>query len=97
MFNPINNTLITGIGGLRAHAEGCSDVDMYTTLGGMMHTIHLRDVLYVPGNKNNLFSLGRWLAKGGDFSGQDLTLISKTGIHVTNGMLTTNNLIKLHF
>jgi len=66
-------------------------------LSGTTHTIHLHDILYVPGNKNNLFSLSRWLAKGRDFSGQDLTLISKTGIHVTNGTLTTNNLIKLHF
>jgi len=58
MFNPVNNTLITGVGGLQAHAEGHSDVDVYTMLSGTMHTIHLHDVLYVPGNKNNLFSLG---------------------------------------
>ena len=48
-------------------------------IDGEMITIHLHDVLYVPGNRNNLFSLRWWLAKGGDFSRQNLTLISKMG------------------
>ncbi len=63
----------------------------------MTHTIHLHDVLYVPGNWNNLFSLGCWIAKGGDFLGHDLALISKAGNTIANRILTSNNLIKLHF
>jgi len=62
-----------------------------------MFTIHLCDILYMPRNWNNLFSLRRWLAKGGDFSRQDLTLISKMGKLITKGTLTPNNLIKLRF
>ena len=62
-----------------------------------MFTIHLCDILYVPGNQNNLFSLRRWLAKGRDFSGQDLALVSKTSKLITKGTLTPNNLIKLRF
>jgi len=64
---------------------------------GIMHTIHLQDILYVSGNQNNLFSLRHWLTKGGDFSGQDLALISKVGNTIANRMLTFNNLIKLKF
>jgi hypothetical protein len=94
-YESIHNTPITGVGGLRVHAEGRGDVDVYTTIDGKTHTIHMRNVLYVPGNRNNLFSLGRWLAKGGDFSGQSLTLISNKGIPISKGTLTANNLIKL--
>ena len=35
--------------------------------------------------------------KGGDFSGQNLTLISKTGKLITKETLMSNNFIKLHF
>jgi len=96
-FEPIQNTPITGIGGLQAQAVGRGDADVYTTIDGETLTIHLRDVLYVPGNRNNLFSLGQWLVKGGDFLGQNLALISKTGKLITKGTLTSNNLIKLCF
>src|SRR6266851_9061408 len=65
------------------------------THNGITHTIHLHNILYIPSNHNNLFSLGRWLTNGGDFSGYDLTLISKAGKSITKGTLTANNLIKL--
>jgi len=57
----------------------------------------LQDVLYVPGNQNNLFSLRHWLANGGNFSGRNLTLISKGGNAIAKGSLMSNNLIKLRF
>jgi hypothetical protein len=76
---------------------GRSDVDIYMTIDSKTFTIHLCDILYMPGNWNNLFSLGRWLAKGRDFSRQDLALISKMGKLITKGTLTPNNLIKLCF
>src|SRR5216683_586288 len=63
----------------------------------MTHTIHLHDVLYIPGNQNNLFSLRRWITKGGNFMGHNLALISKSGNIIANRMLTLNNLIKLCF
>ena len=66
-------------------------------IDGEMFTIHLCDILYMPRNWNNLFSLRRWLAKGGDFSRQDLALVSKMGKLITKGTLTPNNLIKLRF
>jgi hypothetical protein len=64
---------------------------------GKTYTIHLQDILYMPGNQNNLFSLGRWLANGGNFLGHNLTLISKGGNTITKGSMTLNNLIKLRF
>ena len=68
-YEPIQNTPITGVGGLQAQAEGRSDVNIITSYDGTSYPICLCDVLYIPGNKNNLSSLGRWIAKGGDFMG----------------------------
>jgi hypothetical protein len=96
-FETIKNTPITGVGGLQTHTEGHGDVNIYTKLNGETHFIHLCNILYVPSNRNNLFSLRHWLAKGSDFCGHDLTLISKTGNPITKGILTSNNLIKLRF
>src|SRR6266851_3239097 len=62
-----------------------------------LYRIHQCNVLYVLGNRNNLFSLRHWIAKGGDFLGRKLALISKQGDCIVNGTLTTNNLIKFHF
>ncbi len=96
-YTSVENTPIMGVGGLRVQAIGHGDVDVYTMINGMMHTIHLHDILYVSRNWNNLFSLRCWIAKGGDFTGHDLALISKLGNIIANGILTLNNLIKLRF
>jgi hypothetical protein len=96
-YEPIQNTLITGVGGLQAQAEGRGDVNIITSYNSTSYLIRLYDVLYIPGNKNNLFSLGRWIAKGGDFMGRKLILISKQGDIIVNGKLTKNNLIKFRF
>ena len=40
-YEPVKDTPITGVGGLRAQAEGRSDVDVYTMFNGKTHTIHL--------------------------------------------------------
>jgi hypothetical protein len=57
-YEPIQNTPITGVGGLQAQAEGRGDVNIITSYNGTSYPICLCNVLYIPGNKNNLFSLG---------------------------------------
>jgi transposase InsO family protein len=96
-FQPIQDTPITGVGGLQAQAEGRGDVCLNAVHNGITYPLRLCNVLYVPGNKSNLLSLGRWIAKGGDFLGRKLALISKKGDVIANGTLTPNNLIKFHF
>jgi hypothetical protein len=96
-YEPIQNTLITGVGGLQAQAKGRGDVNIITSYNGTSYPICLCDVLYILGNKNNLFSLGRWIAKGSDFMGRKLILISKQGDIIANRKLMTNNLIKFRF
>ena len=51
---------ISGVGGIRMHAIGKGTVVLRSECKGYMHTLHLNDVLHVPNNKNNLFSIGCW-------------------------------------
>jgi hypothetical protein len=88
-YEPIKDTPITGVGGLQAQAKGHGDVKIQAIHQGVVYPICLCNVLYVPRNRNNLFSLGHWIAKGGDFS--------KQGNIITTGMLTPNNLIQFRF
>jgi len=96
-YVPIQDTPITGVGGLQAQAEGRGNVNIIVSYKGKTYPIHLCDILYVPRNRNNLFSLRRWISKGGDFLGRKLALISKQGNIIAEGMLTANHLIKFRF
>ncbi len=49
-YEPIQNTPITGVGGLQAQAEGHGDVNIIVSYNGTSYPICLCDVLYVPGN-----------------------------------------------
>jgi hypothetical protein len=59
--------------------------------------LELRNVLYIPSNKNNLLSLGRWAASGRQYSGDKrlLRLITADGKTIAVGHNTTNNLCKM--
>src|SRR6266853_2021321 len=62
-YEPIQNTPITGVGGLQAQAEGRSDVNIIVSYNGSSYPIHLCDVLYVPGKPNNLIKFRFCYAK----------------------------------
>jgi hypothetical protein len=59
----------------------------------------LQDVLYIPGNKNNLISLEHWEAAGGKYTGYKgmLMLTTKSGIPIAKGPQIQNNLYSLRF
>jgi hypothetical protein len=83
--------------GLKAQAIGHGNMNICATYKGITYPICLCNVLYVLGNQNNLLSLRHWIAKGSNFCGCELTLITKMGIVIANGMLNSNNLIQYHF
>jgi len=72
-------------------------MNICATYEGVTYPICLCNVLYILGNRNNLLSLGHWIAKGGNFRGCKLALIFKKGNVIANGTLTANNLIKFCF
>ena len=54
---------------------------------------------YIPTNRNNLFSLGKWDAAGGKYvgAGRKITLENKQSKTVATGSKIANNLYKLKF
>jgi hypothetical protein len=60
--------------------------------------LELQDVLYIPTNQNNLFSLGKWDKGGGQYVGVKgvVTLITKDGKPVVHGTKVDNNLYCLN-
>ena len=64
---------------------------------GHNYILQLESVLYIPTNRNNLISLGRWDKSGGRYTGGggELILITKDGIPVSRGTKIENNLYKM--
>jgi hypothetical protein len=63
-YTPIREIPISIAGGLKTHAIGRGDLNLRSECDGNVFVLELTNVLYVPGNKNNLLSLGRWEKEG---------------------------------
>jgi Pol polyprotein len=71
--------IIKGIGAKQMHTEGHGDIILCTRHKDRIIDLKLKDVLYVPQNKYNLFALGKWDSDGRIYQGCDnkLTLFNK--------------------
>jgi len=98
-YQPAHDTLIEGVGSSIARAEGRGTIELASECGGKEYVFRLQDVLYVPNNKYNIFSLGWWTAVGGQVFAKDgtLSLISSSGKCAAQGTKTENNLYKMCF
>ena len=94
-----HDTLIEGVGSSIARAEGRGTIELESQCGGKNYVLRLHDVLYIPNNKYNIFSLGRWSAVGGQIFVEDgtLSLITNSGKCTAQGTKTENNLYKMRF
>ena len=96
-FHPISATTVAGVGNLETKAEGRGTVELTSWCNGHKYILQLEDVLYIPNNRNNLISLGKWDQGGRQFrsGGGVLTLITKDGTSVARGTKVGNNLYKM--
>ena len=83
-FRPLTATTVTGVGNLVTKAEGRGTVELTSWCNGHKYILQLENVLYIPNNRNNLISLGKWDQEGRQFTGGGgvLTLITKDGTSV---------------
>jgi len=58
-YETIPEVPISGVGGLRTYTIGRGRVNLRSECDGKTYILELYDVLHVPGNRNNLLSLGR--------------------------------------
>ena len=82
---------------MKAEAKGRGTVELKSSVNGHDYVLELKNVLYIPTNRNNLISLGRWDKAGGRYIGGDgkLTLVTKIGTQVARGTQIGNNLYKM--
>ena len=83
---------MTGVGGKKAAAIGRGTVVLISNCNGVNWKLKLENALHVPGQKNNLISLGRWDMAGGSYQGGDnkIILITKDGKRVAEGKKLNN-------
>ncbi len=96
-YTPIENLPIAGVGQLKTHAKGRGTVQLQSLYKGRKIILELTDVLYVPDNRHNLLSLGRWDRDGRYYTGHQgqLTLFTKEGRGMMRGTKIANNLYKM--
>jgi hypothetical protein len=75
-YTPIVNSVVTGVGGKQAPIFSQGTVELNLTYGSKDYILRLKDILYIPGQKNNLISLGRWDAAGRRYIGGSRNLTS---------------------
>ena len=97
-YTPLGNTSVTGVSGKEAVIAGKGTVELVSTCNNQEYLLRLENVLHVPGQRNNLISLGRWDAAGGRYIGGkgELTLVTKDGKHVAHGKKMDKHLYKMN-
>ena len=97
-FQPLTDTTVSGVGNVKAEAKGRGTVELKSSYEGHDYILELKNVLYIPTNRNNLISLGRWDKAGGQYRGGGgaLILITKDGTPVARGTQIGNNLYKMN-
>ena len=96
-YQPLTGKAVAGVGNNKAKVEGRGTIELESLCNGNKYLLKLDDVLYIPSNRNNLISLGRWDTAGGRYigGGGSITLITKDGRHVAHGIKVENNLYKM--
>jgi gag-polypeptide of LTR copia-type/Integrase core domain/GAG-pre-integrase domain len=97
-FQSITDTMVLGVGNVKTDAKGRGTIELKTSYNGQNHTLELKNVLYIPTNRNNLISLGKWDKAGGHYKGGggELILITKDEVPVARGTQIGNGLYKMN-
>src|ERR1700679_1635510 len=92
LITEIQQSTVTGVGGKKAGAISRGTVILISNCNGVDWTLKLENVLHVPGQRNNLISLGRWDKAGSTYQGGEnkIILITKDGKRVAEGTRLKN-------
>ena len=96
-YQPLTNRSVSGVGGLKAIAEGNRTVEVESICNGQIYILWLENILYIPSNPYNLFSLGCWDTSGGHYTrgAGGIILITKDGKSVTYCKKVSNHLCQM--
>jgi len=98
-YESIPAITIMGVGSTKTCTIGQGDINLRSECDGQPYLLKLRNVLHVPENKNNLFSLGQWEKDGRSIYVNDgvIALHMRNGIIAAKGHKIHNNLYKICF
>ena len=98
-YQEIPKIAIKGVGAIKAHAIGRGTVYLQSECDRQLHTFELNNVLHVPSNRNNIFSLGRWEQEGRSIFVRNsiLYLRDETGKDMARGTKVANKLYQMSF
>src|ERR1700734_1812299 len=87
---------VRGVGGVIVSPQGRGTVKLASRIDGKDFIIILHNVLYIPGNRHNLISLGKWDKGGGTWEGGngEMHMINE-GRRVAHGKLIDTNLYQM--
>ena len=91
---------VSGVGGVQSFVIVQGTVFLQVECNGMLHTLQLHNVLYIPENSNNLLLLGHWKQQSGRsivIKYGKLELLTKDDIVIAQGICLTNNLYQISF
>ena len=92
-YQTLSDKTVSGVGGLRTTVEGTGTVEVESICNGQKYLLRLENVLHIPSNPHNLFSLGRWDTSGGRYTGGagSITLVTKDGKSIARCEKVSNN------
>ena len=93
----MGNRSVTGVGGKEAAIAGKGTVELISTCNSQKYILRLENVLHIPGQRNNLISLGRWDEASSRYLGGkgELTLVTKDGKQIAHGRKLDRHLYKM--
>ena len=96
-YKPVTGKTVAGVSNNKAIIEGRGTIELESIYKNDKYLLRLENVLYIPSNRNNLISLGRWDDAGGRYTGGGggIIFITKDGKHVVKGTKIDNNLYKM--
>ena len=66
-YQPLYNTSVVGVGRLKAKAKGRGTIELKSWYNNKTYILKLENILYIPTNRNNFISLGKWDDAGGRY------------------------------
>jgi hypothetical protein len=96
-YKPAHGITVAGVGNAKTTVQGRGTVELESKCEGRKFVLQLDNVLYIPTNRNNLLSLGRWEASGRKYIGEGgkITMINERGVPVATGNRIKNHLCKM--
>ena len=96
-YKSIDETPVIGVGNNITQPKGRGTIQIQSECDGKIFNLQLKDALHIPGNRNNLISLGRWDANDRKFIGHKgkITLISSKEKADARGIKVSHNLYKM--